>query len=98
MARTDQTPPLDDHSKPEFTSWRSYSNFAQRVGRKRRYVWECEVQLFLDTVLATLKDRDVRITKNTILSGRSLGSCTILRKMMMGRLLVRWSLVTTARG
>lgn len=58
---------LDDPKKPEFASWRSYQEFARRVRHKRRYVWEKEVRAFLDTVLATLKDRDVKISEGTIL-------------------------------
>ncbi len=58
---------LDDSEKPEFVSWRSYQEFARRVRHARRYVWQDEVQAFLDTVLATLKDRDVRIAEGTIL-------------------------------
>ncbi len=58
---------LDDPEKSEFASWESYKEFARRVRHARRYVWQDEVQAFLDTVLATLTDRDVRITEGTIL-------------------------------
>ena len=54
---------LDDPKKSEFATWRSYQEFARRVRVSRRYVWEEEVQAFLDTVLSTLKDRDVEIPK-----------------------------------
>ncbi|MEX2650492.1 MAG: RES family NAD+ phosphorylase [Alphaproteobacteria bacterium] len=57
----------DDPTKPEFASWDSYSRFAHRVRRTRRYVWTPEIQAFLDTVLATLKDRDVPIQKGAVL-------------------------------
>ncbi len=57
---------LDDPTKPEFASWNSYWDFARRVRRGRRYVWDKEVQAFLDTVLATRKNRDVDIPKNTV--------------------------------
>ena len=59
---------LDDPTKPEFATWRSYGNFARRVLRGRRYVWEKEAQAFLDTVLETLKeqDRDVHIPKGKV--------------------------------
>lgn len=57
---------LDDPKKPEFASWRSYENFARRVRRNRRYVWQTEDNAFLDTVLATLEDRDTTITEGTI--------------------------------
>lgn len=56
---------LDDPTKPEFASWMSYQEFARRVRHERRYVWESEVQAFLNTVLETLKNRDVRIAKDT---------------------------------
>lgn len=49
---------LDDPNRPEFSSWRSYTNFEINVRRKRRYVWNREVRTFLDTLLATVKDRE----------------------------------------
>lgn len=52
---------FDDPTIPEFASWRSYDLFAQRVRHERRYVWDKATQLFLDTVVATLKGRDVNI-------------------------------------
>ena len=58
---------LDNPEKPEFASWRSYQNFAWRVRHARRYVWQDEDRAFLDTVLATLKNRDVKIEGGTIL-------------------------------
>ena len=57
---------VDDPKEPEFASWRSYLKFARRVRQTRRYVWQIEVQAFLDTVRATLKDRDVKIPVGTI--------------------------------
>ena len=59
---------LDDPTKPEFASWRSYGNFARLVRRGQRFVWGKEVQAFLDTVLATLKeqDRNVHIPKEKV--------------------------------
>ncbi|HRK95748.1 MAG TPA: RES family NAD+ phosphorylase [Rhodospirillales bacterium] len=56
----------DDPDKPEFGCRRSYWNFAQRVRHVRRYVWDPETRAFLDTVLATLRDRDVPIPEGTI--------------------------------
>ena len=58
---------LDDPKGPEFASWRSYTNFAKRVRHKRRFVWEPEVTAFLDTVLATVRNRDRVIHQGTIL-------------------------------
>lgn len=58
---------MDDPEKAEFASWRSYQEFARRVRHARRFVWQDEVHAFLDTVLATLKNRDVRIAEETIL-------------------------------
>ena len=65
--------PLDDPEKPEFASWRSYQEFARRVRHARRFVWQKEVQAFLDTVLATLRGRDVKIDKDTTLFRAQLG-------------------------
>ena len=57
----------DDPNGPEFASWRSYQNFAKTVRRKRRYVWEHDVTAFLDTVLATIRERDRTISEGSIL-------------------------------
>ncbi len=55
-----------DHPEiPEFASYRSYQQFAQRVRHQNRYVWDDHVKAFVDTVLATLKDRDVVLKKGT---------------------------------
>ncbi|MBI3703838.1 MAG: RES family NAD+ phosphorylase, partial [Rhizobiales bacterium] len=56
----------DDPKKPEFASWRSYQEFARRVRHARRYVWTNEIQAFLDTVLNTLKERDIKIPQGSI--------------------------------
>src|SRR5262245_35788734 len=58
---------LDDPTRPELASWRSYYAFARRVRHTRRYVWDDHVQAFLDTVLATLKNRDEKIRQGTLL-------------------------------
>jgi hypothetical protein len=58
---------VDDPKVPEFASWRSYEEFAHRVRHGRRYVWDDSVQAFLDTVLATLRNRDVKISEGAIL-------------------------------
>ncbi len=57
---------IDDASKPEFNSWESYQKFASSVKHRRRYVYSEEVRAFLETVLVTNRDRDVRIPKGTI--------------------------------
>jgi hypothetical protein len=58
---------FDDPKIPEFVSWSSYAAFASEVRRSRRYVWSYEIQAFLDTVLATIRDRGARIAEDTIL-------------------------------
>lgn len=58
---------LDDPNKPEFASWSSYQKFSRQVRSVSRFVWNQKVQAFLDTVLATLKDRDVKIPSGTLL-------------------------------
>lgn len=58
---------IDNPDKPEFASWRSYDEFARQVRHLRRYVWNTEVRAFLDTVRATLRDRDVKISEGTAL-------------------------------
>lgn len=64
---------IDDPAKPEFASWRSYQDFALRVRRGSRYVWKKDVQAFLDTVLATLRERDVTIPNGSVLYRARLG-------------------------
>lgn len=64
---------LDNPDKPEFASWQSYKDFARQVRDGRRYVWQDEVRAFLDTVLATIKNRDVRISEGQILYRAQLG-------------------------
>jgi RES domain len=64
---------LDDPAKPEFASWSSYREFERRVRHTRRFVWKPEVRAFLDTVGATLKGRDVKISDGTLLYRAQLG-------------------------
>ena len=64
---------LDDPEVPEFASWLSYKSFAWRVRHGMRYVWDKEVQAFLDTVRATLSDRDETLPKGAILFRAQLG-------------------------
>jgi hypothetical protein len=52
---------LDDPNTPEFASWRSYQKFATSVRKSSRYVWGENVQAFLNTVLATLQERDIKV-------------------------------------
>lgn len=75
---------FDDPKKPEFSSWKSYDEFARRIRHDRRYVWRKEVQAFLDTVLSTLKDRDRSIKKDTIFCRAQLG--------------IEWKTVSDERG
>ncbi|MBB6428054.1 RES family NAD+ phosphorylase [Sphingopyxis sp. JAI128] len=49
---------LDDPAIPEFASWRSYADFADRVRHGNRYIWSDAIQAFLDTVIATITQRD----------------------------------------
>jgi hypothetical protein len=56
MIGTDQ---VDETTAPEFVSWESYTRFARYVRRKGRYVLGDEEKAFLQTVLATIRDRDV---------------------------------------
>ncbi|WP_312223734.1 RES family NAD+ phosphorylase [Rhizobium rhizoryzae] len=64
---------MDDPSNREFASYRSYGEFARRVRHQSRYVWDDHVRAFIDTVLATLKDRDVVLKKGTPLYRAQLG-------------------------
>ena len=57
----------DDPTVPEFASWRSYQQFERLVKHGRRYVWGKEIRSFLDTVLATSKNRERRIAEGTVL-------------------------------
>ena len=57
---------LDDPLKPKFASCSSYRRFAARVRHQRRFVWEHADKAFLDTVLGTLRDRDVNISQGTV--------------------------------
>lgn len=52
-----------ERPEPEFESWDSYARFARHVRFAGRFVWGDDVRAFLDTVLATIHDRDVNFTK-----------------------------------
>lgn len=58
---------IDDPAIPEFASWRSYEIFAKRVRHSNRFVWSKEVQAFLDTVVATITQRDRILHESQIL-------------------------------
>ena len=57
----------DDPAIPEFASWQSYNRFVQSVRKTNRYVWDEEVRLFLETVVATITQRDTPIPQGTSL-------------------------------
>jgi hypothetical protein len=57
---------LDDPVGPEFASYASYTNFAQRVRRERRYATDLASRAFIATVLATAPSRHMPIPKNTV--------------------------------
>ncbi len=65
---------FDDPKIPEFASWSSYARFAQEVRQSQRFVWSSEIQAFLDTVLATIRDRSASIAKDTIYFALNGGS------------------------
>lgn len=51
----------------EFAHWDSYSRFARYVRFKGRYVLGADERAFLDTVLATIRDRDGELKPGQIL-------------------------------
>jgi hypothetical protein len=51
----------DDPSKSELASWDSYSKFARHVRFSSRFVWGDAERAFLETVLATIRDREVEL-------------------------------------
>ncbi len=60
-------PEFDDPTKPEFASWLSFTRFVESVRKSNRYVWDDKVRLFLETVVATINQRDTPIPKGSIL-------------------------------
>lgn len=52
---------------PAFASWDSYSKFARRVRFSNRYLLSEEDRKFLQTVLGTIRDRDVLLKKGLTL-------------------------------
>lgn len=64
---------MENKESHEFQSHTCFHDFAHSVRHKRRYILENNDRLFLDTVLATLKSRDVTISENTTLFRAQLG-------------------------
>ena len=60
-------PEFDDPTIPEFASWLSYTRFVQSVRKSNRYVWDDKVRLFLETVVATITQRDTPIPMGSVL-------------------------------
>jgi hypothetical protein len=58
---------IDDPTVPEFASWDSYSAFARSIRQDRRYLWTPGQTAFLDTVRATVQDRDVDLAAGVML-------------------------------
>lgn len=65
---------LDDPKRPEFSSWKSYRRFERKVRRSTRFVWDTEIQAFLDTVVATIKNRDYMLGTDYVLYRAQLGA------------------------
>ena len=68
----------NDSGATEFDPWRShfqgsYWEFARRVRQNRRYVWDEEVRAFLETVIKTRSNRDIKIPVGSILWRAQLG-------------------------
>ena len=59
--------------RAQFSSLHSYRDFAEQVRNRRRYVWDDDVQQFLETVLATRHSRDTVIPESAILWRAQLG-------------------------
>jgi len=60
---------------PEFRSWRSYCEFAQSVKLENRYIRDSTTEEFLNTVLATSKNRETKIPRESYLWRSQLGHC-----------------------
>lgn len=71
---------LDDPGKPEFAHWDSYTRFARQVRFSRRYVWAEEERAFLQTVLATIRDRDGELKQGQILYRAQRGADWVEQK------------------
>ncbi len=60
-------PEFDDPTVPEFASWQSYVRFVQSVRKSNRYVWDDKLRLFLETVVATISQRENIIPQGSLL-------------------------------
>ena len=56
-----------------FKSWKSYRDFSLKLCRDNRYVWNTDIEQFLETVLITCKSRERDINKDTVLWRAQLG-------------------------
>lgn len=59
--------------KHEFTHWDSYSKFARYVRTVSRYILSEEQRTFLDTVLATIRERDGELKEGHVFYRAQLG-------------------------
>lgn len=59
--------------KHEFTHWDSYSQFARYVRTVSRYILSEEQRTFLDTVLATIRERDGELKEGHVFYRAQLG-------------------------
>ena len=67
-----------NRKKEEFSSWRSYWNFARHVKENCRYIWNNETQDFLDSVKATQRRRKTKIQRGCVLWRAQTGVCKVL--------------------
>lgn len=64
----------DDPSIPEFASWDSYSQFAKRVRRERRFATDQASRAFLATVMMTASQREFPLKKGSQLIRAQIGA------------------------
>ena len=79
---------VDAPQVPEFASWRSYREFEERVKRRRRHIWDREIDAFLETVMQTRSDRDFEIPEGAVLWRAQLGVKYVLTKDVSGEELI----------
>ena len=79
---------VDNPQIPEFASWRSYRKFEERVKRRRRHIWDLEIDAFLETVIQTRSDRDFEIPEGAVLWRAQLGVKYVLTKDISGEELI----------